>query len=119
VFQERYLYGFTAPGQKVEWMRYNPLVCVELDEIRDRDEWTSIIIFGRYEELRDDPPWKDERMRVFELLQQHAKWWEPGCASSSHRGTDLTPIFYRISIDRITGRQANPEPHKRATKRRM
>src|SRR5271157_1510903 len=45
------LYGFTTPGQKVEWMRANPLVCVEVDKIAADDRWVSIIAFGRYEEL--------------------------------------------------------------------
>src|ERR1700693_1728990 len=45
------LYGFTTPGQKVEWMRANPLVCVELDESAACDQWVSVIVFGRYEEL--------------------------------------------------------------------
>ena len=45
------LYGFTTPGQKVEWMRANPLVCVEVDEIAAHDRWVSVIAFGRYEEL--------------------------------------------------------------------
>jgi nitroimidazol reductase NimA-like FMN-containing flavoprotein (pyridoxamine 5'-phosphate oxidase superfamily) len=27
------LYGVTIPGQKVEWMRANPMVCVEVDEV--------------------------------------------------------------------------------------
>ena len=45
------LYGFTTPGQKVEWMRANPQVCVEVDEIAADDRWVSVIAFGRYEEL--------------------------------------------------------------------
>ncbi len=45
------LYGVTIPGQKVEWMRANPLVCVEMDEVRGDDRWLSVIAFGRYEEL--------------------------------------------------------------------
>ena len=28
-----YLYGFTTLGQKVEWMRSNPLVCFEIDHV--------------------------------------------------------------------------------------
>ena len=28
-----YLYGFTTVGQKVEWMRSNPLVCFEIDDV--------------------------------------------------------------------------------------
>ena len=45
------LYGFTTPGQKVEWMRANPLVCVEVDDVVAHDQWMSVIAFGRYEEL--------------------------------------------------------------------
>jgi len=44
-------YGVTIPGQKVEWMRANPMVCVEVDEVEADDLWVSVIVFGRYEEL--------------------------------------------------------------------
>jgi nitroimidazol reductase NimA-like FMN-containing flavoprotein (pyridoxamine 5'-phosphate oxidase superfamily) len=27
-YEQPYAYAFTTPGQKVEWMRYNPLVCL-------------------------------------------------------------------------------------------
>ena len=46
-------YGVTIPGQKVEWMRANPMVCVEVDEIEADDLWVSVIVFGRYEELTE------------------------------------------------------------------
>src|SRR6202521_4793488 len=49
------LYGFTTPGQKVEWMRANPLVCVEVDEVAAHDQWVSVIARGRYEELPETP----------------------------------------------------------------
>jgi nitroimidazol reductase NimA-like FMN-containing flavoprotein (pyridoxamine 5'-phosphate oxidase superfamily) len=31
-YRERYLYSFATLGQKIDWMRANPLVCVEADE---------------------------------------------------------------------------------------
>ena len=37
VYETEHLYGFTTPGQKVEWMRANPLICVEADEILTPD----------------------------------------------------------------------------------
>jgi nitroimidazol reductase NimA-like FMN-containing flavoprotein (pyridoxamine 5'-phosphate oxidase superfamily) len=49
------LYGFTTRGAKVDWMRENPKVCVEADEILDFDEWVSVVVVGRYEELSDVP----------------------------------------------------------------
>ena len=46
VYEEPYLYGFTTLGQKIEWMRSNPLVCVELDEVESYEQWMSILVFG-------------------------------------------------------------------------
>lgn len=133
VYEEPYLYGFTTPGQKVEWMRSNAQVCVELDEVDDSDQWTSVVVFGRYEELPEAsieprvwrgtreawrrtarpaatacPEPEQARLHAHELLQRHAVWWEPGCASSAHRhaGQPMTPLFYRIRVDRISGRRA-------------
>ena len=58
------LYGFTTPGQKVEWMRANPLVCVEFDDVDASDRWVSIVIMGRYEELPDTIGKEGERLRA-------------------------------------------------------
>ena len=51
ICESDHLYGFTTPGRKVEWMRENPLVCVQADEVVSEDKWTSIVVLGRYEEL--------------------------------------------------------------------
>jgi uncharacterized protein len=60
-YDSNYLYGFSTVGQKIDWMRANPLVCVETDDLVSSDEWVSIIILGRYEELPDTPEWKTQR----------------------------------------------------------
>jgi nitroimidazol reductase NimA-like FMN-containing flavoprotein (pyridoxamine 5'-phosphate oxidase superfamily) len=111
VYHDRFLYGFTTPGQKVEWMRANPRVCVEFDDIQGFDHWTSVIVIGRYEELPDSPEWGPERLRAYELLRRHAEWWEPGAAARGPHGSTLPSqaIYYRIRIDRITGRRAVAE----------
>jgi len=106
------LYSFATVGQKIEWMRANPLVCVEADEVVGPQQWMSVIIFGRYEELPDTPEWQCARALAYELLQQTAMWWEPAYAKTIHRGTrrPLVPVFYRIHAVQITGHRATPEP---------
>jgi nitroimidazol reductase NimA-like FMN-containing flavoprotein (pyridoxamine 5'-phosphate oxidase superfamily) len=109
-----YLYGFTTPGQKVEWMRANPMVCFEWDEVVDYNRWTSVIAFGQYEELKTTPEWERELLRAHDLLQSYAMWWQPGSAAfaaSAHRDPSepFTPIFYRIRIDRLTGHRASED----------
>ena len=49
------LYSFSTVGQKIHWMRNNPKVCVEADEVADRFHWTSVVVIGTYEELVDRP----------------------------------------------------------------
>jgi nitroimidazol reductase NimA-like FMN-containing flavoprotein (pyridoxamine 5'-phosphate oxidase superfamily) len=58
------LYGFTTPGQKLQWMRSNPLVCVEVDEVAAHDQWVSVIAFGRYEELPETTESAAARLRA-------------------------------------------------------
>ncbi|MGA8145892.1 MAG: pyridoxamine 5'-phosphate oxidase family protein [Candidatus Acidiferrales bacterium] len=104
------LYSFATLGQRVDWMRENPLVCVEADEIVSPQEWVSIIVFGRYEELTDSPDWEAERAIAHQLLQHNPDWWEPGFAKTVVRGGDrpLEPVYFRIEIGKITGRRGIP-----------
>lgn len=108
-FDGYYLYGFTTLGQKVEWMRSNPLVCFEIDEVRSHSQWMSVIAFGRYEELPDTPEYENARERAYAFLQKRIMWWEPAYISQEHRDQphSLTPIFFRISVDRMTGHRAD------------
>ena len=106
------LYSFSTIGQKIEWMRANPLVCVEADEVVSPEQWVSVIVFGRYEELPDTPEWQSARVFAHTLLKHNAVWWEPAYAKTILHGTQrpLVPVFYRIHVVQITGQRATPEP---------
>ena len=45
-----FLYGYATLGQKIEWMRQNPLVCLEIDELVTHAHWASVVVFGHYED---------------------------------------------------------------------
>ena len=108
------LYGFSTLGQKIEWMRSNPRVCLEIDEQTSHHQWMSVLVSGRYEELPDTPAFGYERVQVWEALQERATWWEPAYVATEHR-EQLTPIFYRIHIKQLTGRRATPDPIEAAS----
>jgi nitroimidazol reductase NimA-like FMN-containing flavoprotein (pyridoxamine 5'-phosphate oxidase superfamily) len=109
-YDGRYLYGFTTLGQKIEWMRANPLVCLEVDERTTHDRWSSVVVFGRYEELPDTPENEAARVLAHGALQRRAMWWEPAYIASTHRHPphSMTPVFYRIHIRKMTGLRATP-----------
>jgi nitroimidazol reductase NimA-like FMN-containing flavoprotein (pyridoxamine 5'-phosphate oxidase superfamily) len=124
------LYGFATPGMRLDWMRKNPLVCVEVEEIHSPQQWTSVVVFGRFDELpmpeqawdsqqrRPQPPGQqpehpiiDDYQRAHNVLEErHPEWFEPGLASAEHHDPKqpVAPIYYRISVDEITGRRAMP-----------
>jgi uncharacterized protein len=104
-YDGQHLYGITTPGQKIEWMRANPLICLEADQRPSHSHWMSIVVLGRYEELPDVPEYGRVRARAIEILQKRTMWWEPACVPTE-RQPRRTPIFYRIHIDRVTGRRA-------------
>ncbi len=102
--ERRCIYSFATIGQKVRWMRENPKVCLEVDEIVDKNQWTSIVVIGRYEEIQDGPHEADARRRAEQLFQQRAEWWLPAAAKvSSTERPDI--VVYRIQIDRMSGRR--------------
>ena len=118
-FDGEHLYGsdiycFSKMGQKIAWMRSNPLVCVEIDEVKSQWDWMSIVILGHYEELTDTLEHEGARRHAYELLRERAVWWEPAAVSVAHseEHEGLSPIYYRIFIDELTGRRGMPEPQK-------
>ena len=101
----QFLYVYATLGQKIEWMRQNPLVCVEIDERNAHGDWVSVIVFGRYEELPHAPEYEDSRRTAERLFQRHAMWWEPAAVPLAHHEQRM-PVVFRIRIDQVTGRRA-------------
>ncbi|OBZ93300.1 hypothetical protein ADU59_22915 [Pararhizobium polonicum] len=110
VFESPSLYSFSMPGQKIDWLRTNPNVCVQVGEIKDNEDWQSVVVEGRYEEFPDDAQWHDERLHAWSLLEKRASWWEPGALKPGAAATGekaMAPVFFTIHIDSVTGRQSS------------
>ena len=106
-YDDNYLYSFSALGQKITWMRANPLVCVEVEEVISPHDWATVIVLGNYEELPDTPEHDVYRKRAYDLLQRRTMWWEPGYAETRlHERTHPKEFtYFRIRIDQISGRR--------------
>ena len=109
-YHDQWIYSFSTVGRKIEWLRANPLACVEVDDIKNFEEWTSVVVFGRYEELTKTVEGQAVRDLAYKLLQQRKLWWEPGYARTVIHGAPrpLEPVYYRLSIEEISGHRATP-----------
>jgi uncharacterized protein len=105
------LYGFSTIGQKIEWMRENPLVCVQTDEVHGHNEWESVVVLGRYEELPDTPGYSELRRQAQSVLEKRSMWWQTAYAASQSRvkPKPATPVFYCIHIEEVSGHKATPD----------
>ena len=105
---DNHLYAFSMPGKKIEWMRSNPLVSVQVDEHGPGRTWKSVVVDGRYEELPDRVGHKLQRDHAWALLSKHADWWEPGALRPVvPTAADEGPhVFFRIFIVDVSGRES-------------
>ena len=53
-YNEGYVYAHSKEGMKIQMMRLNPMVCFEIDNMEDPENWQSVITWGRFEELKGD-----------------------------------------------------------------
>jgi len=105
-----YFYVLSTQGQKIEWMRQNPKVCVQIDAIKNEENWTSIVVNGTYQEL-PEPQYTHERAHARKLLEKRLRWWEPALAERQLKsGQDIIdPLFFRIHVESMTGLRASGE----------
>lgn len=53
LYFDNYFLCYSLDGLKLDMMRKNPHVCMEIDEIADTNNWKCVVAFGRYEEITD------------------------------------------------------------------
>jgi nitroimidazol reductase NimA-like FMN-containing flavoprotein (pyridoxamine 5'-phosphate oxidase superfamily) len=79
-------------------------VCVEVEDFADRFNWTTVLVFGRYDEVSDSPEERDLRQRALHLFSERSQWWLPGAARLKGSEHDSV-VVYRIHIDHMSGRR--------------
>ena len=102
IFDDNYIYCHSSPGKKIELMRKNPNICIQVEEKKDSLCWESVITWGKFEELKGA-----EATKVAKQLIK--KFGETGLRDSDSLESQLSTqlemaILFRMKIDKITGR---------------
>ena len=103
------LYALATLGQKIEWMRANPKVCVQLDDIHNNELWSSVVVNGQFQELRE-PQFSEECAHAKKLREARYRWWQAAMAERQMTAGDhlIAPLFFRVRIDSMSGLRATP-----------
>src|SRR6478672_8702508 len=92
------LYGHAPEGTKVRAMRESPNVAFEVDEIESAAHWRSVLLHGRYQEVRD----AEKKRRAFQGILGQAGGGERSEVSWALGLDDL--VIFRVEIESRTGR---------------
>lgn len=106
VWTPKGIVGYTHEGKKIDMMRANPHVCLQVEDITDR-AWRSVVVYGTYNELSGT-----EKTTAIDALGQfvaNAKISPPfvreDMIAAVHPPAPAKhPVIYRIEIDEVTGR---------------
>ena len=103
-----YFYCRSFEGLKLQMLRKNPDICVQVDDTRNLSNWKSVVCWGTFEELKNG----EERQhairllsdRVLPLISSQMMRISPEWPFTPGNEHDVQGIFFRIKINQKTGR---------------
>jgi uncharacterized protein len=96
-FDGKDIYIHSLPGKKIDALRANPRVCLQVDEIEDSFHWRSVIVYGTFEKVSSE----ETRENVLTKLHSRLPHMTP-VESMLVKGLKETLVF-RIKVDEVTG----------------
>lgn len=113
VYHNNVLYGQTTEGRKVELLRRNPIVCFQVEQLKDK-QWKSVICHGTFEEMDFEELKKPEAIELVKLLteriggiQENVGITVPFSFSKSAKpltANEKKSTLFRILVTEKTGR---------------
>lgn len=103
IFDGKHIYCHSLSGSKIDVMRDNSRVCLQAENIIDPFHWKSVMVLGHFEELKEER----DRLYAVKLFDRQMLSIKVSKTLMEHGMTSLknsTPVFYRISVEEITGR---------------
>ena len=102
--------GQTTVGKKVQMMRANPKVCVQVDKGQALDDWQSVILWGEFRELPAGEKPAAARALIDKLSgQMEAEGRSPRDVTPDKVSGRYEGVVYEIRIERMTGRAESPD----------
>ena len=93
------IYSHSLPGKKIEAMRINPRVCLQVDQIEDDFHWRSALATGKFEEVKSP---NDRRVILGKLLSVFPNL-TPVESMVVEDAAAPDSVVFRIVIDQVTG----------------
>jgi uncharacterized protein len=110
-YDGEYIYAHTQEGMKIRMMRQNRSICFEVDSLHDLANWQSVICWGEFEELKNEP----ERNlaiqklhdRILPLVSSVTTKLSPEWPFTPTETSVIPGVIFRIRLAKKTGRFEN------------
>lgn len=98
-----YIYSHSREGKKIEMMRNNPYICIQVEEVQEFNKWKSVIAWGEFEELSGDMATLGMRMLLRRVLSVE-KQKQRSELEIDFSAQLESAVIYRMRMQKMTGR---------------
>jgi nitroimidazol reductase NimA-like FMN-containing flavoprotein (pyridoxamine 5'-phosphate oxidase superfamily) len=107
-FFTSYFLCYSLEGMKVDMLRKNPNVCLEIDDIEDFYNWSSVVVFGTFEEIKDEAGIAEAKRHLSDITIRKKADETPLPPEATRPQEQPVSykniIYYKIHITEMTGR---------------
>lgn len=98
------IYVYTTEGKKAEIIEENPNICLQIEDVKDKTNWRSVVIQGTARKVSDH----DERERAVALLVRADPTLSPALSVRwmDNWVRENREVVLRIDITKKTGRKS-------------
>jgi len=103
-------YIYTTRGMKTDFISSNPEVCLQVEEVRDARNWTSVVVMGRAELLTDS----GDRETATKLITLINPSLAPAISRTAVGASvrDNVVEIYKIKLHVMSGRKTRGVPDR-------
>ena len=99
LFKDDEIYIHCLPGQKLDALRANGKVCLQVEQIEKPCRWQSAIAFGEFQEVKR----MNKKVEILKEFSAHFDHLTPVEAMSEEHWNPGGLVVFRLNIKRITG----------------
>lgn len=109
------LVSYTHEGKKIDMLRKNPAVCIQVEHMDSPTDWQSAMCWGNFEEITNEGEAQKAALQIAERFADSSVVNKPmycpliGDISQCTNGDTPLPVIYRVRITKKTGKMENIE----------
>ncbi len=103
IYSQGSLYAASIAGQKLRYLREHPAgVCLEVEEVDDQLNWTSVIVTGRFEEVTGTERFSRAADALYRAVR--GPLW-PALANTDILQEPEQAVLWALRVEEISGRR--------------